>query len=261
MAAEPLRSLPAEADDPFRYGWRLKRVRLPNGEEDVVEVPLTLEDLLDPQLGDQVTQGGPHYTVALLLGMLLRSHFEDREDIFVAGDMKMLWGIPGLQEPAPDLAVIPGVRDKREAANQSSFDVTREGTRPCLILEVASPKDAEVRRNDYEKKVPIYERARIPEYLIAEPPSSATRNRLLWTGYRLGSNGRYQRIEPDGQGRILSETTQLLFGAAEDRQTPQVFDARTGQRLLTLGEQTEARKAAEAEVVRLREEIERLRKG
>jgi Uma2 family endonuclease len=269
MAAEPLRNLPAEADDdPFRYGWRLQRVRLPNGEEDVVEVPLTVEDLLDPQLGDKVPQGGPHFSVALLLATLLRSHYEGRDDVFVAGDMKMFWGIPGLQEPSPDIAVIPNVRDKRETSRQESFDVVREGTRPCLIIEVVSPKDPEVRRNDTERKVPIYEQAGIAEYLLVEPPRLGSRNRLFWTGYRLGRNGRYQRIEPDSEGRLLSETTQLLFGVGEDGETPRIFDARTGQRLLTLDEQRQAWQAAEeraqaaaAENARLREEIERLRKG
>jgi hypothetical protein len=141
MAAEPLHNLPAEADDdPFRYGWRLQRVRLPNGEEDVVEVPLTVEDLLDPQLEDKVPQSGPHFSAALLLAATLLS-------------------------------------------------------------------------------------------------------------------------EPDSEGRILSETTQLLFGVGEDGETPWIFDARTGQRLLTLGETDEALRAIDAENARLREEIERLRKG
>ena len=62
---------------------------------------------------------------------------------------------------------------------------------------MVSSRDAKTRRNDYEKKVPIYERAGIPEYLIVDPPTRFTQDRLLLTGYRLGEDGRYRRIEPD----------------------------------------------------------------
>lgn len=65
---------------------------------------------------------------------------------------------------------------------------------------------------------------------------------------------------PDSQGRLHSETTGLLFAPSEDGSTVRVTDARTGQWLLTPSEERAARKAAEAEVARLRAEIERLRK-
>jgi Uma2 family endonuclease len=205
---------------------------------------------------------------------LLKPHFASREDVKVTGDLKMIWGIPELQEPSPDVAVIPRVRDKHK--DRESFNVQQEGTRPCLIIEVVSSKDAETRRNDYEKKVQIYERAGIPEYLIYDPPTRFTKGRLLLTGYRLGAGGRYRRIEPDDRGFFRSETTDLLFGIAEDRRTPLVIEA-TGERLLTGEEaaqeaedlaraaeerarrEAEARKAAEAENARLRAELERLK--
>jgi Uma2 family endonuclease len=203
--AEPVRKMPADrepeptpSDDPFRYGWRWRRVRLPSGEVTDQQVPLTAEDLLDPQLGDEVTQGGQHFSLLLLLAGMLRRHFEPREDVYVTGDMKMRWGIPGLKEPAPDIAIIPGVRRKPDP-EPDSWDVVREGARPCLIIEVVSSKDAETRRNDYEKKVVIYRRAGIPEYLILDPPTSATKGRCLLTGYRLDIAGRYRKIEPNSR--------------------------------------------------------------
>lgn len=200
-------------------------------------------------------QSGPHLDLLLLLLNLLRSFFLHRDDVLVAGDMKMLWGIPKLKEPAPDVAVIPGVRNK--LAERDSFDVAGEGTRPCLIIEVVSSKFPEIRRNDTEEKVGIYSKAGIPEYFHFDPPTIYTRGRLLLTGYRLDAQHGYQRIEPDREGRLLSETTGLLFGVAEDGRTLQIFNAATGERLLTPEESEEAHKA---EVLRLREEIERLRR-
>ncbi|MFY9825456.1 MAG: Uma2 family endonuclease [Thermoanaerobaculia bacterium] len=302
----PLPKMPADWEwepapddaDPFRYGWRPKLVRLPGGKVEEERIPLTAEDLLDPQLGDvNLTQGGPHAKLSHRLGGLLEMFFEDDPEVLVIWDVKILWGIPGLKEPAPDVAVIRGVRDK-EALGEV-FDVKQEGASPCMIIEVVSPKYAEVRRNDYVEKKEIYERAGVPEYLIVEP--FRARGVLIrhWVGYRLGSDRRYRRIEPDGEGRLLSETTGLLFGIAEDGGF-QVTDARTGERLLQPSQlaaaaqeratreaerakseseareaaeervaqeaqradrEAEARKAADAEVARLRAELERISKG
>ncbi|HEY0511189.1 MAG TPA: Uma2 family endonuclease, partial [Thermoanaerobaculia bacterium] len=210
--AVPVRKMPADWEpeaDPFRYGWRPKYVQRAGGELIEEQIPLTSEDLLDPQLGDVVVQGGPHFNLMIPLADLLRRHYAPREDVYVAGDMKMFWGMPGVKEPAPDIAVIFGVPRDLE---RSSFDVVQEGARPSLILELVSSIDAATRRNDYEKKVAIYERVGIPEYVIVDPPTRATQGRLLLTGYRLGADRRYLPIPPDGEGRLLSETTQLLFG-------------------------------------------------
>jgi Uma2 family endonuclease len=236
------RPAPEEAD-PFRYGWRPKYVRLVGGKVEEQRIPLTAADLLDPQLGDVIlVQGGPHGKLARRLGGVLEIFFEDDPDVMVTGDMKILWGIPGLKDPAPDIAVIRGARDRDEV--REVFDVVKEGVRPCLIIEVVSPKYEEIRRNDYVEKKEIYERAGIPEYLIVEPFRLRGNPIRQWTGYRLGANGRYQRIEPDGEGRLLSETTGLLFGIAEDSGF-QVTKAQSGERLLDLSQLSSARKAAE----------------
>lgn len=273
----PLRKTPADWDpeptppDPFRFGTRPKRVCLPGGEVEEQCIPLTAEDLLDPQFGDEIlVQGGPHAKFSVSIYELLDRHFEDEPDVLITYDMKMIWGIPGLVDPAPDATVIRGVRDKDEP--RQVFDVTQEGVRPSLVIEVVSPQYEETRRNDYEKKVKIYRRAGIPEYLIVEPILIRGLPVRLLTGYRLDSKGRYQLIEPDGDGRLLSETTGLLFGIAKNRALV-VFDARTGKRLLKPSEIAAAQEAAEersktaeerartaeAESARLRAELERLR--
>ena len=132
--------------DPFRYGWRPRYVRLPDGEVIEEQIPLTAEDLLDPQDGDVVGQSAYHFSLLLRLAILLRRYYADQKDVFVAGDLKMLWRIPGLKNPAPDVAVIPGVRDRE--ADRKSFDVVAEGTRPWLVIELVSSTDEETRNND-----------------------------------------------------------------------------------------------------------------
>ncbi len=196
-----------------------------------------------------MTQGGQHFTVVHLLAGMLRRYFKLREDVYVGSDLKMLWGIPGLKRPAPDIVVIAGLRRKPDP-EPDSWDVLREGARPCLIIEVVSSKDAKTRSNDYERKVPVYQRAGVPEYLILDPPTRSTKGRFLVTGYRLDAEGRYRRIEPNSQGHLLSETTQLLFGVAEDGRSPLVIDAGTGHRLLVDNEVETARQAAEERATR-----------
>jgi Uma2 family endonuclease len=220
---------PEEAD-PFRYGWRPKYVRLVGGKVEEQRIPLTAEDLLDPQLGDVIlTQGGPHATLATDLYDLVKRYFKRDDGVLVTFDRKLRWGIPGLPEPSPDVAVIRGVRDRGKAARRLTFDVQKEGVRPCLVVEVVSPQYEETRDNDYVAKVGIYERAGIPEYLILEP-TFTWRDHILLTGYRLGPEGHYRPIEPDGQGRLLSETTGLLFGEDEDGSVLLIY-AETGEHL------------------------------
>jgi Uma2 family endonuclease len=258
--AQPARKLPPlgepDSRDPFRYGSRWRRVRLPSGEVTDQEIPLTPDDLLDPELGDEVTQSRPHAKAVTTLNDLLERHFDGDPDVQVLFDMKIFWGLPGLPNPSPDIAVVRGARQDE---GRSTFNVAEEGVRPCLILEVVSYSDAEMYRNDHEKKVELYQRVGIPEYLVVDP-SFAAEDPLLLTGYRLATDGRYRRIEPDSQGRLHSETADLFFAPSQDGRTVRVGDAKTGEWLFTAREEESARKNAEAELARLRAELERLEK-
>jgi hypothetical protein len=119
--ADPLRKPPADEEpDPFRYGSRRKRVRLPNGEVVDQEIPLSAEDLLDPQPGDEVTQSDPHAQIATTLHELLKRHYESVLDVVVLFDMKIEWGIPGLPNPSPDLAVVRGCQSARAGRSTGS---------------------------------------------------------------------------------------------------------------------------------------------
>ena len=64
----------------------------------------------------------------------------------------------------------------------------------------------------------------------------------------MDKSGRYQPIVPDAEGRILSRTTGLLFGISPDGNAPQVFDAATGERILTSRE-------VRAELNRLKQQL------
>jgi Uma2 family endonuclease len=205
------------------------------------------------------------------LKSLLGAHFKPQRDIKVLMDMMHTFG-RGLYAPSPDVSIVRGVRDPDR--KRDSFNVVKEGVTPSLVIEVVSPLDPRVREMDEVDKYQFYQQVGIPEYLMVDPPRKSNEHRFQLRGHRL-VQGRYQAIAPDAQGRILSETTGLSFGVSADGQRIDVFDARTGERLLPLAEEREgrqkaekkaaretaARKLAEAELKRLRAEIERLKSG
>ncbi|HEX3126150.1 MAG TPA: Uma2 family endonuclease [Thermoanaerobaculia bacterium] len=260
--AEPVRK-PTETElldeEP---GITLQRwVERPGGRMELVEMPLTPELFLNPQVGDHMSQGKRHGDTARQIADLLDDFFLPVPDVLVTFDLKFFFG-PGLDQPSPDVSVIRGVRDKD--ADRESFDVIAEGVRPCLIIEVVSPLSSRIRKTDLEDKVALYRRVGIPEYLIVDCQRRDRRFRLI--GYRLSPSG-YRPIEPDGEGRVLSETTGLWFQVTPDGNRVRIFEHPSGQPLLTREENKrlrreaeEARKVIEDENSRLRAEIDRLRK-
>lgn len=225
----------------------LRWVERPDGELELVELPLTPELFLDPRLEDKWSQGQAHDDTACELRDLLARYFRSQPDVLVTHDMKHLFG-RGLPAPAPDVSVIRGVRKR---ADRSSFSVRKEGVVPCLIVEVVSPYSARIRRTDLERKVKLYERVGVSEYLIADSPREAP-SRYSLLAYRLDAQGRYRPIEPDAEGRILSEATGLWFQVSPDSSRILLFEHPSGRPLLTSTE-------LEDELARLHEEVQRLR--
>jgi Uma2 family endonuclease len=270
--AEPVRKIepPRQEDflDDEEPGITLLRwVKGPGGEMKQVEMRLTPEIFLNPQFGDQIMYGERHSRIGREIADLLESRLEGTPDAVLFYDMKLLFRDSRLPDPGPDVMVVRGIRP----GNRKSFDVRKEGVRPCLIVEVVSPDDSTIRRIDLEKKPAIYEQAGIQEYVIVDWTLQDLRLYLL--GYRLDGSGCYRPIEPDAKGRLLSETADVWFQASPDGERVLVFEYPSGRRVLNLLEQkkkakvaedkasreTEARRAAEEEIARLRAEIERLR--
>jgi Uma2 family endonuclease len=268
--ARPAEKLPIEEsrnpDSTVPQGTReeavlLRWVARPDGRMEHVELPLTPELFLDPQVGDTMVQGNWHEMVGREIMDLLEDHFRPQPDVLVTHDMKHLYG-PSFPAPAPDVAIIRGIRDRD--AERPSFDARKEGVLPCLVIEVVSRSSARIRKVDLEDKVRHYARAGIPEYLIVDSPTRSRRYALL--GYRLDSQGRYQSIQADAEGRILSQSTGLWFQVSQEGRRVLVFEFPSGHRLLTPAEwkaaaiqATEAQKAAESELARLQQELEHLR--
>ncbi len=235
-------------EDPFFYGWRWV------GDE---QVPLTEDDLLDPQEGDSVPEDTWHERTVRKIYLVLEEIFavRSRLDVLVGGNLKMLWRDPTIPKVAPDVFVIPGVDDPRKY--RQSFDEKEEGTRPFFALEVTSEATL---RTDLRKKPGVYQRAGVAEYFILDTLVTpwALVGRRLHPG-----TGRYRLIRPDGEGRVLAESLEVVFAIGADGRSVELFDARTGEKLRDLHAAEEARRAAEerqraeAEARRVAEERQR----
>jgi Uma2 family endonuclease len=199
----------APAEDPFRYGWRYVLRPTPDDPHHFEQVPLTLEDVLHPEEGDQVLCNYDHQRRVRYLADVFLARVADRSDAVVLNDVRIAWDAPGLKAHGPDIMVIFGVRRIR---NWSTFDVAQEGARPTLIVEVTSP---ETRALDLEIKVTHYARAGGPLYVIVDAYEQRGEARLRVLGYEL-ADGEYRPLVPNAEGRLWLAPLKVWIGVQEN---------------------------------------------
>lgn len=187
----------------------------------------------------------------------LMIHFADRPDVYVAGNNFIYYeeGNPKARV-SPDLYVVHGVPMRQ----RDSYCTWQESGRcPNVVFEFTSRA---TRREDTHKKFTLYEQTlRVPEYVMFDPTRDYLKPPLK--GFRL-TNGVYVPI-PLIDDRLYSEQLNLYITYEGTRL--RFYDPQKREWLLTPLEnarraEEEARraKAAEAEVARLRAELEALRK-
>ncbi len=240
-------------DDPFFYGWRYVPRTGPGGHPELDQLPLTLEDVLHPEEGDFIVHSEAHERRNLYLYDVFGAQLIDDPNAVIFHDVRVAWDVPGLRAHGPDLAVIFGVRERR---NWSTFDVAVEGVRPTLIVEVTSPETALL---DRSAKLEHYNLARVPLYVIVDTLTHEGQPRLLLLGYQQGPYG-YQPLAADERGRLWLAPLRLWLGIADNEI---VCYNEAGQPLGDYSALTVALTAAEERAVeaegRAREAEERLR--
>jgi Uma2 family endonuclease len=203
-----------------------------------------------------------HAVCTAQLMLMLRAHFADRPDVWVAGD-QMLYYVEGdpRQVTSPDVYVVFG-RPKRPP--RRVYQMWIEGP-PTVVVEVSSRK---TRREDLVTKRALYERLGVGEYFLFDPLDEYLVPRLQ--GLSLGPAG-YEPIEPNDAGRIPSAALGLELAAREHELA--LYDPETARWVPTPEEETAARRAEEAarrveeaarraaeeEVARLRAEIAQIK--
>ena len=205
---QPVPLTDADAD-PFRYGWRLVPRPTPDNPHHFEQVPLTLDDVLHPEVGDFIVHSDLHETDRMYLTAVLRARLEESGAAIVLSDVRIAWDVPDLRPHGPDVMVIPGIVERQD---WSTFDVAVEGARPALIIEITSP---ETRENDLEIKVDHYARAGVPQYVIVDNQSRRGARRLRLLDYRL-VDGVYRLHPPDAAERVYLVIADLWLGIEGD---------------------------------------------
>ena len=229
----------------FDYGWRYVEKKRADGRVDSEMVPLTLEDVLHPRLGDHHVLTRSHILDCKYLHDVLEAWLAEDPTAVVLADTGVYWDIPELKHHSPDIAVIRGVRQQKDWI---TFHVAKEGVRPVLIVEETSPK---TRSNDLETKVNQYARAGVPYYVIADAvEEKGKRRRLRLLAYHL-EGGIYRAVGADPQGRVWLEPVGLWLAVTTNEQTGgdrlALIDPRTGQEIgdyTTISQRLEAAEAA-----------------
>lgn len=172
------------------------------------------------------------------------------QNVYVSGDLLVYYvqGDPR-KYVVPDVFVVKGIvpQDRR------TYKIWVEGKAPDMVIETTSRR---TRRKDRQSKPELYARLGVKEYFLFDPLGEYLDPPLQ--GFRM-DGGDYQRIEPAKDGGLDSHELQLRLRLADGHLDFVHRD--TGERLLTrderLRQEAEARQAAEAEVARLRAELDR----
>ena len=222
--------------DPYPYGWREAIRTLPDGTEVLERTPLTLEDILHPQVGDYRMHDDEHERFCNYLYNVLSARLADQPDAIVLHDLRVAWAHPDFRAHGPDISVIFNLRRR---INWSTFSEAEEGTKPSLIIEIVSPS---TRSTDVVTKVDHYARVGVPNYIIVDRFERLGVMERELVGYRLTPDG-YEELSLNADGRLWLEPVNLWLGLDGENL---VCYEESGEAVLDYVGVTEARAEAEA---------------
>ncbi len=193
---------------------------------------------------------------------VLRLHFSHRSDVLVGGEGYLCWNTRRREGwLVPDCVVAFGV-DPDAVRNRNGYVIDDVGKPPEVVVEIASESTG---RADYTRKREGYASYGVGEYWRFDHTGGRYHDRPM-SGDML-VDGEYEPItvERDRDGVIRGHSPTLGLDLCWDDRRLRFYDPAKGEYLLDLPEAedrvglAEARaEAAEAEVMRLRDELGRL---
>jgi colicin import membrane protein len=245
--------------DPFRYGWRFVRQKGPDGVVRAERVPLKKEDLLYPQEEDFVVHNPAHDQDCFYLRGALLQSMANVPGGAVFHDVRIDWGVAGVQPLGPDVSVLVGMRGDWDP-QVGTLKLAELGARPLVAVEVVSPSTRDI---DLDDKVLLYYRAGVPFYAIVDSRPDEKPRRVRVLGYRATPEG-YVRVPLNDRGWLWVEPVRLWLAGEEGRAV--CYDGQ-GNRLPDLVEAVKTAEHATAraeesavlaeEAIRARQEAER----
>jgi len=176
-----------------------------------------------------------HIDALIYLREALKDYFREAPQIYVAGNMLLYYEEDNPSAcVAPDVFVVQGVA-KHE---RRIYKLWEEGQAPAVVFEITSRS---TRLEDLGTKRALYAMLGVREYFLYDPLGEYLQPPLQ--GYRL-HEGEYQRLLPVGRERFVSQVLGLELRLEDGRL--RVVHPATNERLLTPAEAQAARRVAEA---------------
>jgi colicin import membrane protein len=197
--------------DPWRYGWRERGEKQPDGSWRSKRTPLTQQDVLHPQEGDFIVHTPAHNQDCVELKNVAQLRLAGRLGFVVLSDCRIDWGIEGLGAHGPDIAVFENVGAWEPT--RGTFYVVPLKAKAVLVIEVTSPSTRDL---DLNEKVVDYYRAGVPLYAIVDRREAENGQGISIMGYEATSGG-YLRMKVNSMGRLWLEPLQLWLGVEGDQ--------------------------------------------
>ncbi|MDQ3749498.1 MAG: Uma2 family endonuclease [Acidobacteriota bacterium] len=177
----------------------------------------------------------------------LKVHFQSRRDVYISGNIMFYYEEGNPRKVfSPDVMVCFGVSDEI----RRTFKLWKEKQFPQVVFEISSRGTW---GEDLNKKWFLYQQFGVKEYYIFDPEYDYLPEPLI--AYR-AKRGELKQVAVKNK-RIFSE--ELGLDVVDTGEGLRFFNPETKEFLLTLSEEQRARRQAEDEVARLREELQRLR--
>lgn len=212
-----------------------------------MSIPLSREIVYPESDGKPMGETELHRQEITYVIEALAHRFREAADVYVNGDMFLYFeeGNPRAVV-CPDVMVVPG----SSKAVRRTWKTWNEGGRlPSFVVEVTS---RDTRSEDLGKKKDLYERLGVEEYFLYDPLEEYLSPRLR--GFRRVGEC-FQPVRPRRDGSLDSQTMSVTFRPEGDRL--RLYETATGKPLLRADEALVRLEAAEAELARLRAELER----
>ena len=210
--------------------------------------------------GKPLAETDLHRVVIVNTYQKLEGHFEDRDDVYVSGNL-LIYDVPGKtrRSISPDVMVVFGIEKKM----RRTYKIWEEGKAPDFVMEVTSKSTY---KNDLRKKKTRYAHIGVQEYFLYDPERSYLSDSLI--GFQLNEDEKYDEIPGLPNGGIPSAVLGIEFSIQGDdiglyvptsEQWLQTPAERVQQEAQARQQEAQARQQAEAEVARLKAEIEQLK--
>ena len=244
--------------------------------------PQDEDDLYPVSDGQPMAETDEHADEMTYCKDALRGYFASRPTVYVSGNNFLYWerGTPSAVI-SPDLYVVfgPGSQQRDTYKLWLENDVT-----PAFVMEITSKK---TQKEDQDKKKKIYQDIlKVPEYFLFDvtgdylnpnlqgwrlvrgkyrkirPPKLREKNRLYSEilGLFLVAEGRIMRFYDPIAKRFLLSYTEQTEQIAYSAQALRFVERRAEQEAQRAEQEAEARRMAESELVRLKAEMDALRR-